>query len=96
MRSKETSEDYRYFPDPDLPPLHVEPAWISGIRDGLPELPAARRARYEALGITAYDAAVIVADPDDDRRVRGDLRRRARGCPRRRSRTSSPGRTRGR
>jgi aspartyl-tRNA(Asn)/glutamyl-tRNA(Gln) amidotransferase subunit B len=63
MRSKETSEDYRYFPDPDLPPLHVEPAWISGIRDGLPELPAARRARYEALGITAYDAAVIVADP---------------------------------
>ena len=63
MRSKETSEDYRYFPEPDLPPLHVEPAWIAGIREGLPELPAARRARYEALGITAYDAAVIVADP---------------------------------
>jgi aspartyl-tRNA(Asn)/glutamyl-tRNA(Gln) amidotransferase subunit B len=63
MRSKETSEDYRYFPDPDLPPLHVEPAWISRIRDALPELPAARRARYEALGITSYDAAVIVADP---------------------------------
>ncbi len=63
MRSKETSEDYRYFPDPDLPPLHVEPAWIEGIRGELPELPAARRARYEALGITAYDAAVIVADP---------------------------------
>jgi aspartyl-tRNA(Asn)/glutamyl-tRNA(Gln) amidotransferase subunit B len=63
MRSKETSEDYRYFPDPDLPPLHVEPAWISTLRDAMPELPAARRARYEALGITAYDAAVIVADP---------------------------------
>jgi aspartyl-tRNA(Asn)/glutamyl-tRNA(Gln) amidotransferase subunit B len=63
MRSKETSEDYRYFPDPDLPPLHVEPAWTSAIRDVLPELPAARRARYEALGITAYDAAVLVADP---------------------------------
>jgi aspartyl-tRNA(Asn)/glutamyl-tRNA(Gln) amidotransferase subunit B len=63
MRSKETSEDYRYFPEPDLPPLHVEPAWIDGIRAGLPELPAARRSRYEALGITAYDAAVIVADP---------------------------------
>ena len=63
MRSKETSEDYRYFPDPDLPPLHVEPAWIDRVRAALPELPAARRARYEALGITAYDAAVIVADP---------------------------------
>jgi aspartyl-tRNA(Asn)/glutamyl-tRNA(Gln) amidotransferase subunit B len=63
MRSKETSEDYRYFPDPDLPPLHVEPAWISRLRDALPELPATRRARYAALGITPYDAAVIVADP---------------------------------
>jgi aspartyl-tRNA(Asn)/glutamyl-tRNA(Gln) amidotransferase subunit B len=63
MRPKETSEDYRYFPDPDLPPLHVEPAWIAAIRAAMPELPAARRARYEALGLTAYDAAVIVADP---------------------------------
>jgi aspartyl-tRNA(Asn)/glutamyl-tRNA(Gln) amidotransferase subunit B len=63
MRAKETSEDYRYFPDPDLPPLHVEPAWIDRVRAGLPELPAARRARYEALGITGYDAAVLVADP---------------------------------
>jgi len=63
MRSKETSEDYRYFPEPDLPPLHVEHAWIERIREGLPERPAARRARYVALGITAYDAAVIVADP---------------------------------
>ena len=63
MRSKETSEDYRYFPEPDLPPLHVEPAWIDGVRAGLPELPAARRSRYVELGITGYDAAVIVADP---------------------------------
>jgi aspartyl-tRNA(Asn)/glutamyl-tRNA(Gln) amidotransferase subunit B len=63
MRSKETSEDYRYFPDPDLPPLHVERAWIDGVRGALPELPAARRARYEAAGITAYDAEVLVADP---------------------------------
>ncbi|HYO44255.1 MAG TPA: Asp-tRNA(Asn)/Glu-tRNA(Gln) amidotransferase subunit GatB, partial [Candidatus Limnocylindrales bacterium] len=63
MRAKETSEDYRYFPDPDLPPLHVDPAWIERVRDALPELPAARRARYEALGITAYDAAVLVAEP---------------------------------
>ena len=63
MRAKETSEDYRYFPEPDLPPLRVEPAWIERIRASLPELPAARRARYEALGVTAYDAAVLVADP---------------------------------
>ena len=63
MRAKETSEDYRYFPEPDLPPLHVEAAWIDRVRATVPELPAARRARYEAMGITAYDAAVIVADP---------------------------------
>jgi aspartyl-tRNA(Asn)/glutamyl-tRNA(Gln) amidotransferase subunit B len=63
MRAKETSEDYRYFPDPDLPPLHVDPAWIDRVRAALPELPASRRARYEALGITPYDAAVLVADP---------------------------------
>ncbi len=63
MRAKETSEDYRYFPEPDLPPLRVNAAWIERIRATLPELPAVRRARYEASGITAYDAAVIVADP---------------------------------
>ena len=63
MRSKETSEDYRYFPEPDLPPLHVDAAWIERVRAALPELPAARRERYAALGITGYDAAVIVADP---------------------------------
>ena len=63
MRAKETSDDYRYFPEPDLPPLRVDDAWVNGIRAALPELPAARRARYTALGITTYDAAVIVADP---------------------------------
>ena len=63
MRSKETSEDYRYFPEPDLPPLRVDEAWIERIRGRLPELPAARRERYVAAGITPYDAAVIVADP---------------------------------
>ena len=57
-------DDYRYFPEPDLPPLRVDPAWLAAIRAGLPELPAARRARYEdELGLSAYDAAVIVADP---------------------------------
>ena len=64
MRSKEDSHDYRYFPEPDLPPLRVDASWLAAIREALPELPAARRARYERdLGLSAYDAAVIVAEP---------------------------------
>ncbi len=65
MRIKETSDDYRYFPEPDLPPLHLDPAWLGAIRAGLPELPSARRARYQQrLGLSAYDASLLVADPD--------------------------------
>jgi aspartyl-tRNA(Asn)/glutamyl-tRNA(Gln) amidotransferase subunit B len=65
MRSKETSDDYRYFPEPDLPPLRVDAAWLARIRGELPELPAARRARYrDTLGLSDYDAAVLVADAD--------------------------------
>jgi aspartyl-tRNA(Asn)/glutamyl-tRNA(Gln) amidotransferase subunit B len=65
MRVKESSDDYRYFPEPDLPPLHLDTAWLDALRAGLPELPAARRARYQAaLALSAYDAAVLVADPD--------------------------------
>jgi aspartyl-tRNA(Asn)/glutamyl-tRNA(Gln) amidotransferase subunit B len=65
MRSKETSDDYRYFPEPDLPPLKVDPAWLEQLRAALPELPSARRARYgEAFGLSAYDAGVLVADRD--------------------------------
>jgi len=68
MRSKETSDDYRYFPEPDLPPLRVDAAWLASIREGLPELPAARRSRYQdALGLSAYDAAVLTADADAGR-----------------------------
>jgi aspartyl-tRNA(Asn)/glutamyl-tRNA(Gln) amidotransferase subunit B len=64
MRSKEDSHDYRYFPEPDLPPLRVEAAWLDELRDGLPELPADRRSRYvREFGLSAYDAAVLVADP---------------------------------
>jgi aspartyl-tRNA(Asn)/glutamyl-tRNA(Gln) amidotransferase subunit B len=63
MRTKESSEDYRYFPEPDLPPLHLDPAWLAALRAALPELPAARRARYAGeLGLSPYDAAVITAD----------------------------------
>jgi aspartyl-tRNA(Asn)/glutamyl-tRNA(Gln) amidotransferase subunit B len=65
MRLKETSDDYRYFPEPDLPPLHLDPAWLAELRARLPELPGARRRRYrEVVGLSPYDAAVLVADPD--------------------------------
>ena len=62
-RSKEESHDYRYFPEPDLPPLSLTPEWISDRRDELPELPEARRARLElALGLTPYHASVIASE----------------------------------
>jgi aspartyl-tRNA(Asn)/glutamyl-tRNA(Gln) amidotransferase subunit B len=61
MRSKEEAHDYRYFPEPDLPPLIVDEAWIEGIRSTLPELPDARKARFvEQYALSAYDADVIV------------------------------------
>ncbi len=90
MRSKETSEDYRYFPEPDLPPLHVEAGWVEAIRAVLPELPAARRARYVSLGHHALRRGGDRRRPVDDGGLRGDLPRPVRACPRRRSRTSSP------
>jgi aspartyl-tRNA(Asn)/glutamyl-tRNA(Gln) amidotransferase subunit B len=63
LRSKEESHDYRYFPDPDLPPLVLDEAWIAERRESLPELPEARRSRLElALGIPAYDARVITGE----------------------------------
>ncbi|HSM38684.1 MAG TPA: Asp-tRNA(Asn)/Glu-tRNA(Gln) amidotransferase subunit GatB [Candidatus Limnocylindrales bacterium] len=63
QRSKEEANDYRYFPEPDLPPLRPSPAWVDELRGQLPELPAARRSRYEhELGLSAYDAGVLTAD----------------------------------
>jgi len=63
MRSKEESHDYRYFPDPDLPPLVLTPAWIEHQRAGLPELPEEKRARLmTAFGLSPYDAGVLVAE----------------------------------
>jgi aspartyl-tRNA(Asn)/glutamyl-tRNA(Gln) amidotransferase subunit B len=60
MRSKEKAHDYRYFPEPDLLPVHVSSAWREEIRRSLPELPSAKRARFvSAFGITAYDAKVL-------------------------------------
>ncbi len=64
LRTKEDSHDYRYFPDPDLPPLVLAPSWIDAQRAALPELPAARRVRYETtLGLAEYDAKVLMQEP---------------------------------
>jgi aspartyl-tRNA(Asn)/glutamyl-tRNA(Gln) amidotransferase subunit B len=62
MRSKEKAHDYRYFPEPDLLPVHVSAAWREEIRGTLPELPEAKRSRFvTAYGITAYDAEVLTS-----------------------------------
>jgi aspartyl-tRNA(Asn)/glutamyl-tRNA(Gln) amidotransferase subunit B len=62
MRSKEDAHDYRYFPDPDLLPLEITPAWIDEVKRGMPELPAAMKSRFEAaFGLSAYDAATLTA-----------------------------------
>jgi len=63
MRSKEEAHDYRYFPEPDLPPLKLDPAWVDGVRRALPELPNARRARFVGdYGLSDYDARILTAD----------------------------------
>jgi aspartyl-tRNA(Asn)/glutamyl-tRNA(Gln) amidotransferase subunit B len=65
MRSKEEAQDYRYFPDPDLIPVRADAAWVEEIRSALPELPAAKRARFiRDLGLTPDDAAVITASQE--------------------------------
>ena len=62
MRSKEEAHDYRYFPEPDLVPLQIEPAWVDQVRQTIPELPDARRQRFVSqYGLPAYDADVLVA-----------------------------------
>jgi aspartyl-tRNA(Asn)/glutamyl-tRNA(Gln) amidotransferase subunit B len=68
MRSKEEAHDYRYFPEPDLPPLHVDRAWVERVRKALPELPAARMARYQKQGVGLGEAQVLV-----DERALADL-----------------------
>jgi len=65
MRTKEEAHDYRYFPDPDLLPLELEPAWVENIKAGLPELPDEKKARFvKDFGLPVYDAGVLVADRD--------------------------------
>jgi aspartyl-tRNA(Asn)/glutamyl-tRNA(Gln) amidotransferase subunit B len=63
QRTKEFAHDYRYFPEPDLPPLTPDREWVEAIRHSMPELPAARRARYTAdVGLSPYDAALLAGE----------------------------------
>jgi aspartyl-tRNA(Asn)/glutamyl-tRNA(Gln) amidotransferase subunit B len=64
MRSKEDAHDYRYFPEPDLPPLVLEESWVEQLKKNLPELPDIRRARYVAMGLTPYDAHVLTLEKE--------------------------------
>ncbi|AJW98291.1 Asp-tRNA(Asn)/Glu-tRNA(Gln) amidotransferase subunit GatB [Burkholderia gladioli] len=62
MRSKEDAQDYRYFPDPDLMPVVIDPKWVERVRGEMPELPAAMQQRFvEQYGVTPYDAVVLTA-----------------------------------
>ncbi|MEQ1650147.1 MAG: Asp-tRNA(Asn)/Glu-tRNA(Gln) amidotransferase subunit GatB [Hyphomicrobiaceae bacterium] len=66
MRSKEEAHDYRYFPDPDLLPLELDPAQVAKIKASLPELPDEKRARFiKDYGLSAYDASVLVAEREN-------------------------------
>ncbi|MBA2466076.1 MAG: Asp-tRNA(Asn)/Glu-tRNA(Gln) amidotransferase subunit GatB [Sphingomonas sp.] len=67
LRSKEDAHDYRYFPDPDLLPLELDEAFVEECRASLPELPDAKRKRYEALGIPPYNASVLTAEVESAR-----------------------------
>ena len=62
MRSKEEAHDYRYFPDPDLLPLELDAKWVEEIKKSLPELPDEKKSRFMTMGLSAYDASVLVAE----------------------------------
>lgn len=61
MRSKEDALDYRYFPEPDLPPVVLAEDWLENVKKGMPELPASKEARFEKAGLSAYDAGVLTS-----------------------------------
>jgi aspartyl-tRNA(Asn)/glutamyl-tRNA(Gln) amidotransferase subunit B len=67
LRSKEDAHDYRYFPDPDLLPLELDDAFLEECRASLPELPDAKRKRFESLGIGAYNASILTAEVETAR-----------------------------
>ncbi|MCA9839902.1 MAG: Asp-tRNA(Asn)/Glu-tRNA(Gln) amidotransferase subunit GatB [Trueperaceae bacterium] len=62
MRTKEEAADYRYFPEPDLPPMHISKDWLEQIKAKTPELPDVKLARYLAAGIREYDATILAFD----------------------------------
>ncbi len=64
LRSKEEADDYRYFPDPDLPPLLLPEGWVEQLRQKLPELPAAKMARYQAMGVPEEHASSFIEEPE--------------------------------
>lgn len=64
MRGKEDAHDYRYFPEPDLMPLVISREWVEEVRKAMPELPEQKRERYMSLGLSEYDASVIVEQMD--------------------------------
>ncbi|MBZ9662767.1 Asp-tRNA(Asn)/Glu-tRNA(Gln) amidotransferase subunit GatB [Mesorhizobium sp. ESP-6-4] len=64
LRSKEEAHDYRYFPDPDLLPLEFDQAYVDALAKDLPELPDDKKIRFESLGLSAYDASVLVAEKE--------------------------------
>jgi aspartyl-tRNA(Asn)/glutamyl-tRNA(Gln) amidotransferase subunit B len=65
MRSKEKAHDYRYFPEPDLLPVHVSPAWREAVKNALPELPEAKRNRFvSSYGVSPYDAGVLTSSQE--------------------------------
>jgi len=67
LRSKEDAHDYRYFPDPDLLPLELDEAFVEECKASLPELPDAKRKRYEGLDVTPYNASVLTAEVETSR-----------------------------
>jgi aspartyl-tRNA(Asn)/glutamyl-tRNA(Gln) amidotransferase subunit B len=93
MRSKEEAHDYRYFPDPDLVPVHVDEPWIRRVEASLPELPLSRRDRFvEELGLPRYDADILTVEKgtaDYFEAVLADLQQRSGKDPRELSKTVS-------
>ena len=83
MRTKEEAHDYRYFPDPDLLPLEISEEWKEQVRATLPELPQVKQARYQELGLSAYDAGVLTSSramADFFEAVLADAQGQAKAC----------------
>jgi Asp-tRNA(Asn)/Glu-tRNA(Gln) amidotransferase B subunit len=98
MRSKEDAHDYRYFPDPDLPPLVIDETWIERVRSAMPEMPESMRVRFTtAYGLTADTAKLLASDKSTAQfssmhlQLRGSIRSRKKGRASVRRRSSPTG-----